>query len=207
MIYQTDETRRIILDVAKALFAEKGFAATQMKDVAVAANISRASLYRYYRDKVDLGFAALETVAEKFSEQFGPLLTQADGLNARERLIHIALQIADPDHFQTENRFVAEFDAFFSSSNIPEDFGLRLPSLHDKLVRQLRQVARQGFEDGSIRDDLTAPEVVNLVIFPLRTAQHMLLLRSDALTTFSAKERRNYLHNLSRVISDGLKPQ
>jgi len=207
MIYQTDETRSLILEVAEALFAEKGFAATQMKDVAAAANISRASLYRYYRDKVDLGFAALEMVAEKFSEQFGSLLTQVDGRNARERLMCIALQIADPDDFQTENRFVAEFDAFFSSSNIPEDFSHRLPSLHEELVMELRQIARQGFEDGSIRDDLTAAEVVNLVIFPLRTAQHMLLLRSEALSTFSAKEKRSYLHNLSRVISDGLKPQ
>lgn len=207
MIYQTEETRNIILEEAERLFVEQGFAETQMKDVAVAAGISRASLYRYYRDKVDLGFAVLGMFADRFSEEFRSHLEKDEGLSAREQLVKLAVRIANPKGFETDNRFVAEFDAYFSGSNIPRDFSRRLPSVHDELVSRLRQIARQGREDGSIRNDLTVSEVVNLVVFSLRNAQHMLLLRGDALTTFSAKERKNHVAKLARVISDGLKPQ
>ncbi|MCB1729979.1 MAG: helix-turn-helix transcriptional regulator, partial [Halieaceae bacterium] len=57
MVYQTEETRRKILVAAEAMFIEKGFFDTQMKDVAAAIGISRNSLYRYFHDKGDLGYA------------------------------------------------------------------------------------------------------------------------------------------------------
>jgi AcrR family transcriptional regulator len=45
---------REILDAALTVFVEKGFAATKLDDVAVAAGISKGSLYRYFDNKAEL---------------------------------------------------------------------------------------------------------------------------------------------------------
>lgn len=45
------ERRRQILDAARVLFAERGFHATTTRDLAAAADINDALLYRYFPDK------------------------------------------------------------------------------------------------------------------------------------------------------------
>ena len=45
---------REILDAALTVFVEKGFAATKLDDVAVAAGISKGLLYRYFDNKAEL---------------------------------------------------------------------------------------------------------------------------------------------------------
>src|SRR4051794_31503823 len=40
-----------ILEAALALFAEKGFAATRLDDVAARAGLSKAAIYLYFKDK------------------------------------------------------------------------------------------------------------------------------------------------------------
>src|SRR5690606_22087630 len=47
-----------ILEAALALFAEKGFAATRMEDIAARARITKGTIYLYFRGKEDL-FKAL----------------------------------------------------------------------------------------------------------------------------------------------------
>ena len=45
---------REILDAALTVFVAKGFAATKLDDVAVAAGISKGLLYRYFDNKAEL---------------------------------------------------------------------------------------------------------------------------------------------------------
>lgn len=45
------ETRRRILTIVSALFADKGFAATSMADIAVELGTSKAALYYHFRSK------------------------------------------------------------------------------------------------------------------------------------------------------------
>lgn len=45
---------REILDAALTVFVTKGFAATKLDDVAVAAGISKGLLYRYFDNKAEL---------------------------------------------------------------------------------------------------------------------------------------------------------
>ena len=82
MIYQTDETRTRILSVARTLFTEKGLFDTQMIDIAAVLEMSRTTLYRYYRDKLDLALAILHILILEVHESWadpGP----ASGKNGR----------------------------------------------------------------------------------------------------------------------------
>ncbi len=53
-------TRDRILDVAEALFAERGFAGTSMRDIAAAAGLTAASLYNHFAGKDALYGAVLQ---------------------------------------------------------------------------------------------------------------------------------------------------
>lgn len=66
---RAEQTRRRILEVAEQLFAEHGFAAARLEDVAARLGIQRPALFYYYRDKRALYRAVLEGV-------FGDLLAR-----------------------------------------------------------------------------------------------------------------------------------
>jgi AcrR family transcriptional regulator len=53
-------TRDRILDVAEALFAQRGFSGTSMREIASEAGLTAASLYNHFRGKDDLYLAVLQ---------------------------------------------------------------------------------------------------------------------------------------------------
>ncbi len=58
-------TQDTILDAAEGLFADKGFAATTIKDIATAASCNSALLYYYFTDKEGLYRAVLERLVQR----------------------------------------------------------------------------------------------------------------------------------------------
>jgi TetR/AcrR family transcriptional regulator len=79
-----DDQRGLILTCAAALFAERGYMATSMNQVAEAAGMSKATLYHYYRDK----YALLLHIADDHVSRLQTLVAQvqAEQLPARPRL-------------------------------------------------------------------------------------------------------------------------
>ncbi len=59
---RAEKTRAGILDAAEALFAERGFDATRLEDIAERVGIRRASIVYYFKDKRELYDAVLEDV-------------------------------------------------------------------------------------------------------------------------------------------------
>lgn len=62
--------RETILQGAAGAFAEKGYAATSMEDVAAAAGITKLIVYRHFGSKGELYDAVLERVSERGREVF-----------------------------------------------------------------------------------------------------------------------------------------
>ncbi len=68
-----DDQRQMILDRAAHLFADRGYAATSMNQVADAAGFSKAALYHYFRDKYSL----LVDIADSHVSRLEALVTDA----------------------------------------------------------------------------------------------------------------------------------
>ena len=79
-----DDQREMILERAALLFANRGYPATSMNQVAEACGFSKASLYHYYRDKYSL----LVSIAENHVTRLEDLVAdvEAQGLPSEERL-------------------------------------------------------------------------------------------------------------------------
>jgi AcrR family transcriptional regulator len=210
MIFQTAETREKILQVAEAMFVERGFFDTQMKDVAVAVDISRNSLYRYFADKVDLGYAVMHKVFLRMEPRLNHYLKKATrdpNLSALEQLRLLADAMIVEDDLKAELCFMAEFDAYFSGNRVPADFQARFAgTLPSAMWSRLQELAAAGVKDGSIRQDLTPEEVTGLVLYSLKVLQEHILTRRSALVGMSVEQVDRLLPNLLTVLIDGLRP-
>lgn len=120
-------TRGAILESAETLFAERGFAATRLEDVAERVGIRRASIVYYFRDKTELYDAVLESVfgdllsrteaALRLPGPLGPRIEAAvsafvDCIGARPSLARILLrEVADagPEHATPLLRHIRPF--------------------------------------------------------------------------------------------------
>jgi AcrR family transcriptional regulator len=111
------ERREQILTAATQAFARAGFAATSLDDIATAAGISRAILYRHFDSKTDLYRAVLDRACNRLAEATGTGNYTAASIDA---LVGVAA--ADPDGFRLlfhhaarEPEFRREMDRFRSA--------------------------------------------------------------------------------------------
>ena len=210
MVYQTEETREKILVAAEALFIEKGFFDVQMKALAVAVGISRNSLYRYFQDKNDLGYAVLGVVFNRIESRFQLLLTDPvlnAGLCGREQLRMILKTGFLNEDLRADFSFMAEFDAHFSGSRIPPDFQSRVgTSVSTSMWSRVGEIVATGMADGSIRQDFSQSALETLVLYSMKALQGHILLRRSALVGLSSDEVNQLVPNLITVLIDGLKP-
>ncbi len=63
------KTRQILIDVARMLFAKKGFTSTTMNDIAVASGKGRRTLYTYFNSKEEIYSAVIESELERLSDK------------------------------------------------------------------------------------------------------------------------------------------
>ena len=82
---QSPSTAERILDAAEDLFAEKGYSATSLGDVADRVGIRSPSLYNHFKNKEALYEAVLERLLVKFS---APLAELESGPVTNERVFH-----------------------------------------------------------------------------------------------------------------------
>ena len=90
---RADQTRERILQAAIREFSEHGLAGARTGAIAAAAQVNKALLYYYFRDKEALYAAALETVAEKVAGDALAVL-ELDA-SPGERMLRFALQHFD----------------------------------------------------------------------------------------------------------------
>ena len=82
-----DEVYQNIIKTASELFKNYGLKSITMDDVANACMISKKTLYKYVKDKVDLLFKAYENEFSKQSAQFIEIVNK--NLNAIEEVFEI----------------------------------------------------------------------------------------------------------------------
>jgi len=71
--------RRQLLDVGLRVFAERGFHATSMDDVAEAAGVTKPVLYQHFKSKRDLYLELLEDVGGRMMDAIAKAVAAADG--------------------------------------------------------------------------------------------------------------------------------
>jgi AcrR family transcriptional regulator len=99
------ETKRRILDTAITLFAERGFEACTMRDIAAAVGIKAPAIYNHYPSKEEVLAAAMEHIMGRFMRSLLEPLEE-EPVEVWLRLIvcaHVTFQLEYPRHSQASD--------------------------------------------------------------------------------------------------------
>lgn len=138
-----EETARKIDDVALKLFAQKGYAAVSMREIAREVGVQAGALYNYSPNKQDL-------LARLLVEHMQALLSAWEDERAKELhpvaalkafvLFHIRYHVERPDQV---------FISYMELRNLePENFS-RVEKLRQQYERALKAILQHGQEQGS----------------------------------------------------------
>lgn len=152
-----------ILDAAMKAFAEKGFAATRMDDIAAAAGVTKGTIYLYFSSKEDV-FKSLarQTVGQVLAD-VGQRMASASGdpreqirtiLSTIDAILHASDRVALPKIIISE------------SGNFPELARFWRTEVIDKAMALLAEAYERGVAAGQFRD-LPAHFVTRLCLAPL----------------------------------------
>ena len=104
-----DDQRDAILARAAELFANQGYTATSMNEVAAACGVSKAGLYHYYRDKRELLFQITVGHVARLEQFVAEVMGDASNANADERLRALILRfVREYANAQNEHRVLTE---------------------------------------------------------------------------------------------------
>ena len=74
------DTRDLIIEAAYACFGKRGLQKATIVDIAQAANVSRSTIYEYFRDKAAILEACAENASERFYREMSIAMARGDSL-------------------------------------------------------------------------------------------------------------------------------
>lgn len=148
---RNDAQRQLIIDAASRLFIEKGFAGTNINDIADAVGTTRTALYYYFPSKESM----LEALTEDVTEKAGQLAQSVSGRDelppdeALRQLIlqHAGLILSHPLQFRVVER---------SESSLPEPHRSAAQGARRALLEHFVRAIERGIEGGQFRRDVDA---------------------------------------------------
>jgi TetR/AcrR family transcriptional regulator, cholesterol catabolism regulator len=141
--------REELLMIAARLFAEKGFRATTVRDIADAAGILSGSLYHHFDSKESMVDEILRTFQDELFGKYDEILASDDDPRTKlERAVLVSFETIDKHHdevaiFQNDAAYLLTFDRFaYLQTRNQESRELWLTLL------------RAGIDAGLLRNDL-----------------------------------------------------
>ncbi len=141
----TRSVREKIRDAAVQLFAEMGYHAAPLRDIASLAGIQAASIYYHYPSKQALLVEIMDTHMRQLNASLEHILGQSDGISEK-------LYQAIASHIRLHTTYKAEF--FIIDTEIrsltPENRPVIL-ALRDYYERLLQRLLQEGMDAGVLR--------------------------------------------------------
>ena len=144
---KSQETAKIsrkeqIESIATALFKQRGFSATSMRDLASEVGIEAASIYAHVRSKEEI----LQSICFKMAHEFFAELTEIEG---KPNTYTQKLRQVITAHVKLITRNVAASAVFQQEwRHLSEPFLADFLELREKYEQRIRELIRQGTETG-----------------------------------------------------------
>ncbi|MEE6725020.1 TetR/AcrR family transcriptional regulator [Pediococcus acidilactici] len=154
--------KRNSLLAALDLFAKYGYDGTSTAQVAAAAGVSQATIFKYFKTKQDLLKAIIKPVLENFFPVYrDDLLAELRRYNSLEELVHFLVR--DRYRFMVENGDAAMIllTEVFTNEEVRKLFIAAVNNPEHSLVQGLNQALLQT---GEVRPELDAAAVVRTII-------------------------------------------
>ncbi len=145
--------RQEILEAARGLFCDKGYASTTVDDIAAAAELSKGTVYLYFRSKDELyasvvleGFKKLEVRLRELADSDMPVQGKVDAILGA----FVDHCVSNPDYF----RLTQLFAGGSVRDNLPKEVRDDIEAHARDLLLLGAGVVERGIEEGVFRRDL-----------------------------------------------------
>ncbi len=189
-----EQKRRRILRAAINVFANKGYFAARMTDIAEEADVADGTLYLYFEGKEHLLMSIFDDVLgrfiERLDEEIAEVASPAEKLSI---MLRLHLQTVGRDHelahiLQIETRHSRRFMSLFTRGKLGE------------YLNRVRTIIEEGQKVGEFRRDMSAGLATSLVFGAV----------DELVTSWLLAERPGDLlrHHrpLVRMLTDGIAP-
>lgn len=136
-----DQRRRQLFEVALQLFAERGYRATTMDDIAEAAGVTKPLLYQHFSSKRALYLLLAESVAQQMLEAIAEASAAAEGPRQQVEMGFAA-------YFRLVASHEAAFRLLYGRDNADdEELGLALRRVEDGVAEAIDPLIDAGLDD------------------------------------------------------------
>ncbi len=161
--------REKILEVAEALFIEKGIEPVTMADIAGSSRLTRATIYKYFPNRTKIAFEIYKTIISGWHERNKVEVWNCPG-NGFQKVEKFLTSFCNYMlQSPKEIRFVAEFNYRYAKEWPSSQVLVTLQQSLGEDRNLMLKCIRQGISDGSLRQDLDA-KLILAVLFNLNTS-------------------------------------
>lgn len=154
------EKQIMIVEKAKGVFLANGFFSTVMDDIAMAAGLTRRTLYRHFKTKEDIAYEVMMLVMKDWNVYNQSIYEEVKG-NGIEKLSDFFNRLID---YMEERRlfmkFIGEFDYYFKDDVLEKHMRVETDDF-DTTMREsdnlIRNIIQEGIVDGSIKATIDIP--------------------------------------------------
>jgi AcrR family transcriptional regulator len=139
------DTRELIIESAYSCFRKQGLQKATIVDIARVANVSRSTIYEYFRDKAAIVEACAEHTSEQFDRQMSIAMDRAGSL--QEKLVRAAVFVTQARRAIASEKY---FDEEAVSLLLTKDAAVLLRECVDFLAPHLAAAKLTG----EVRKDL-----------------------------------------------------
>jgi len=150
---EKEQRRNEILDAAEKVFFSKGFNQATMDEVAETAELSKGTLYLYFKNKEDLYFAITHRSMNILRSMFQEAVDQHSEGFEKVRAVGMAYYKFSQDHNNYFNMMM-HFAAIQDSLNLDACVFDEMHSHGQSVLQILVEAIQHGINDGSIRSNL-----------------------------------------------------
>jgi AcrR family transcriptional regulator len=139
--------KNAILKAARRLFFDNGFRPVTVESIAKKAELSKGSIYLYFKSKEEIYTQILLSDIDKFHEHFKDLhqkSTSASEAITKFAIIYVDLFLNDRELF----RILMTFMLHTNAMNLPEDLNNHIIKSTNKNINTIEEIFRYGIEQG-----------------------------------------------------------
>jgi AcrR family transcriptional regulator len=140
-----EQRRRQLFSVALELFAQRGYRATTMDDIAEAAGVTKPLLYQHFSSKRALYLELVDTIAQDLLDAIGRAVVQARGPRQQ-------VELGFEAYFRLVVSREAEFRLLYGRDLADdEELGRALRAVEDAIAEAIDPLIDAGLDDGHRR--------------------------------------------------------
>lgn len=182
--------REEILDATETLIQHQGFEAVRMDDIAAKAEVSKGTVYLYFKNKVELAMAlhnrGVKALHAELSEE---IVKEGSGLEILQRMHYCFLRFARQNpHFFKSVMYIESIGFQAIKELKGTDTMNEIQQLDQSLFNYIRRAVQIGIQDGSIDSCFDPTQVSFQIMAATRGLLQQIIFKEEGLLMAAGKE-------------------